>query len=247
MTVRVGADGRPCEPDFTEGLRTRPSVGHRSWPLGLSLFAVAAALTAGVAAVGLTRSSDEARAVGIRAGGCSLIDSLGSGIIVDEGMVLTSAHVVAGSTNVRVVVDDLELAATVDAFDPNADLALLRADVEGSVMEVESAPVEGGVSILAWSPDGGVEAIRSSVGRRLLVTIEDIYLEGHIEREAIELTTGVASGVSGAGVVDDAGHLVGIVYATSRGRDASFALDAPLLKKVIATSDGVPSPNGHCL
>ncbi|MCP4225530.1 MAG: trypsin-like peptidase domain-containing protein [Actinomycetia bacterium] len=226
----------------------RPTV------LAISLLAVAGALGAGLVLAGLsaTRSDPSgidavrARAVGIRAGGCSLVDGLGSGFIVDEGKVLTSAHVVAGATDVRVVVDGVELAASVDAFDPDADLALLRAEVDGDPVVVQAAPVESDVSILAWTPDGGVEAIPSTVARRLLVTIEDINLQGRTEREAIEVATGVARGVSGAGVVDADGHLVGIIYASSRERQASFAIDAPLLGELIETADGDPTPNGRC-
>ena len=208
----------------------------------------------------------EGSAVGIRAGGCSLVDEVGSGLIVGGvgdmdgvggvgrggeggGQIITSSHVVAGSTEVRVVVGGEEVPAIVDVFDPALDLAVLRAEVEGPDRRaVATAAVAPGaeVHVLAWTPDAGVEIVSTTVSRRLLVTIEDIYRQGEVERRAIELATGVDRGVSGAAVVDTEGRLVGVIYASSRERAASFALDHREVDQVLAAADGRPADPGRC-
>ncbi|MCP5028984.1 MAG: trypsin-like peptidase domain-containing protein [Actinomycetia bacterium] len=191
--------------------------------------------------------SIDAHGVGVRAGGCSLVDDLGSGVIMGNGVVLTSAHVVAGATDVRVVIDGREIPARVDAFDPDADLAVLQAQVTGPPTPIVRAPLDADVVIVAWTPDRGVETHATTLARRLLVTIEDIYIDSVVEREAIELARGVERGTSGAGVFDREGQLVGIVYGSSKERSASFALDAPVLERLIEESDGEPSPHGRCI
>ncbi|MCP3909638.1 MAG: trypsin-like peptidase domain-containing protein, partial [Actinomycetia bacterium] len=183
--------------------------------LGLTLAAmVLGARTAGWLGQGSEPSfspSIEAHAVGVRAGGCSLVDDLGSGVIVGHDMVLTSAHVVAGASDIRVVVDGREVSARVDTFDPEADLALLRAEAPGPPAVVVKAPLDADVVIVAWTPDDGLRRHRTKVTRRLLVTIEDIYVDALTERQAIELATSLERGTSGAGVFDRDGRLVGVV------------------------------------
>ncbi len=219
--------------------------------LGLTMVAMVAGATAAVwfgqASEPPFSPSIEAHAVGVRAGGCSLVDDLGSGVIVGRDMVLTSAHVVAGATDIRVVVDGREVSARVDAFDPDADLALLRAEAPGPAAVVVKAPLDAEVVIVAWTPDDGLRRLRTKVTRRLLVTIEDIYIDAPTERQAIELATSLERGTSGAGVFDRDGRLVGVVYGSSQDRDASFALDAPALQRLIEDSDGEPSPYGRCV
>ncbi len=243
-----------CAASPTTGAWSRCEVTapvKRRLVLGLTLAAmVLGARTAGSFGQGSEPSfspSIEAHAVGVRAGGCSLVDDLGSGVIVGRDMVLTSAHVVAGATDIRVVVDGREVSARVDTFDPEADLALLLAEAPGPPAVVVKAPLDADVVVVAWTPDDGLRRYRTRVTRRLLVTIEDIYIDALTERQAIELATSLERGTSGAGVFDRDGRLVGVVYGSSRDREASFALDAPALQRLIEDSDGEPSPHGRCV
>lgn len=185
-------------------------------------------------------------AVGIRTSGCGLADELGGGVRVAPGRILTSAHGVAGATAITVIDGDQDYRALVDVFDPEKDLAVLAAAVDGPQRPVGSASSGTAVWIATWTPTKGIELAAAEVSRRILVTIEDIYVDGEYQREAIELSTGLPRGASGSGVFTADGALVGVVYATSRERNASFALAEPELTAILQESDSEPDPNGRC-
>lgn len=180
-------------------------------------------------------------AVAVGAAGCSLIDSDGLGILAGPGQVLTAAHVVAGGSEVWIDVDGQRHPAHIDVIDTEVDLALLAVDIDAPTLDIGRAPLDGPVWLAA--PNGSVATV---LNRRLLVTIEDIYLAGQHERQAIEIGLGVERGTSGAGVVDAENRLVGVVYGTSRDRAAAFALDADELERVISAADGRPAAPVRC-
>ena len=70
--------------------------------------------------------------VGVAAEGCSLEPAFGTGVAVvhgDEVLVVTSAHTVAGSDEVSLRrPSGLAVSAEVVAFDPDRDVAVIRAD-----------------------------------------------------------------------------------------------------------------------
>lgn len=169
----------------------------------------------------------EASTVGVRAAGCEAIERIGTGVVVDGPtgpVVVTSAHTVTGAADITVIAGD-ETAAALLAFDPAADLALLTAP-EG----VETARVASDVNagdpgrLIVWEPDGRLVETDVEVTRTLRVTIEDIFVEADVERLAIEIDTATVRGDSGAPVFNDAGEVLGVVYARSREREASFAV-----------------------
>ena len=69
-------------------------------------------------------------AVRLQCNACSRIQS-GSGFFVGDGLIVTNAHVVAGSTRTEITTaDGAEAVGEVVAFDPSDDLALLRTDLD---------------------------------------------------------------------------------------------------------------------
>ncbi|MGB3735395.1 MAG: trypsin-like peptidase domain-containing protein [Ilumatobacter sp.] len=195
--------------------------------------------------------------VGVVAEGCGLAKSVGSGVVVDRGdgeaVVVTAAHTIKGATGVVVVdADGNENMARVVAFDKDADLAALTViGLAAPAVEVTTNPVsvvEGASgSILTWGRDDGVEEVPVVITKRLLVTIEDIYVDDVIERTALELAGPVAVGDSGGPVLDEAGDVVGIVYANSRGREqVGFATDQVEVAALLAAVGSATVANGTC-
>lgn len=175
--------------------------------------------------------------VGVVAEGCAgPTGVVGSGITIDRGgQVATVAHTVAGATSITVIDPrGNEFPATVSAFDKDADLALL--EVPGLAtppLAVGQARIDDATAVV-WSPDGGVRPVAVKVTKRLSITIEDIYVEEEVHRSGLELAGDIAVGDSGGAVTNEAGDVVGIIYARSRPRPrTAFATDHLELERLL--------------
>jgi len=165
--------------------------------------------------------------VGIRAAGCESTDRFGTGVIVagpDGPIIVTSAHTVTGSTAIAVIAGR-EHPAELLAFDPASDLALLSAPETAHPAPVAQTIDAGDRGrLVVWEPDGRFVETEVEIRRLLRVTIEDIFVEAEVERLAFEIDGTTTRGDSGAPVFDDAGRVLGVIYARSRERPASFAV-----------------------
>jgi hypothetical protein len=175
----------------------------------------------------------------------------GSGSVVGPELVATNAHVVAGEqeTSVERHPEGERLPATVVAFDPNRDLAILR--VPG--LDRPALPIaeiaEGGVGGVFGHPGGGPLRIAPfEVGREVTARGTDIY-DGHAyEREVLFLSAGLMPGDSGAPLVDPSGRVVGVAFAIAPDKpDVAYALTASELLAVLATAGSGAVDTGPCL
>jgi S1-C subfamily serine protease len=179
---------------------------------------------------------------------------VGSGWVVAPGRVATNAHVVAGADRVSVSVRGTgrEHSARVVAFDPRRDVAVL--DVSGL-----SAPAvgrgaaldTGSQAALAGFPgDQGLWVGAARVRDVLLAKGADIYGNPGVSRQIYSLRAEVRRGASGGPVIDRAGHVVGMVFATSLDDpDTGYALTldeiSPVLRSGVLTSSAVST--GQCV
>jgi S1-C subfamily serine protease len=172
-------------------------------------------------------------AAGLRTSGCRNRLGTGSGVFVtvdgvDEPLLLTSAHVVKGATEITVYRGDATGRGTIVAFDPEMDLAYLS--VEGleaaHAGTIDSHDVEAGDSGVAYlARDGRIVSLPVTIKRRVNIRTEDIYLQGETLRPGYELVADIDTGDSGGAVVVD-GNVVGVVWARSREVvDRSYAID----------------------
>lgn len=187
-------------------------------------------------------------AVGVEASGCSLVPALGSGAVLARERVMTSAHTVAGASAL-VVIDSagIRRAATLVGFDPRVDLAVLAVPgLDADPLPVSNAAGGEAGWVLTWRADDRFEASPMTVTKRLVVTIEDIYVDEIVERRAIELDADLSHGDSGAAVVTTSGEVVGIVYAASRSRRAGFALDGNEIATALAAAGPTTVDAGPC-
>jgi S1-C subfamily serine protease len=146
---------------------------------------------------------------------------LGSGWIAAEGTVVTNAHVVAGGDEVEIQqLDGSEVPGTVVLFDPDTDVAVIRASgLTGPVLKLEATIQDRGTpgATLGYpgEADGEFVPKRAAVQASYTATGRDIYGRGRVDREVYELRSPVRQGDSGGPFVLPDGRVAGVVFAAS--------------------------------
>lgn len=174
----------------------------------------------------------------------------GSGWVVGPDLVLTNAHVVAGETETVVQRSDgSEVNAQVVAFDPRRDIAVLR------VAGLNRAPLalvdvaEGANGAVFGHPGGGpLVASPFQVARKVTATGTDIYDRERTERKVLILSSNLAPGDSGGGLVNPRGQVVGMAFAIAPDKPGvAYALDPEEIRPVLAGDLSQPVDTGPCL
>lgn len=190
-----------------------------------------------------------ASGVGVIAEGCSLVASLGSGVVIERSsQVATAAHTIRGASMLTVIdADGQEHSATVTSFDKDSDLALLDVPtLTAPPLGIGTARV-GPATAITWRRSDGVTQRLVGVTRLLKINIEDIYADEVVQRSGLEVDGDVLVGQSGGPIVDASGDVIGIIYATSKDRDAvGFATDHTELRDLIEDRSAAGVGNGRC-
>lgn len=147
----------------------------------------------------------------------------GSGFVAGADLVVTNAHVVAGEPRTEVETNDgRQLSATVVAFDPERDLAVLRVRNlrRFALPFADGAP--GTTGAVFGHPGGGPLRIAPA---RIAETVNaagtDIYRTGRTNRRVHVLAADLAPGDSGGPLVDQQGRLVGVAFAVDPGQEST--------------------------
>jgi S1-C subfamily serine protease len=113
-------------------------------------------------------------------------------------------------------------------FDPNLDVALLRAPkLDAPALRFAAAdPRRGTVGAALGFPGGGrLTVLPPAVARRLEATGRDIYGDHLVERDVLELRAEIAQGDSGGPLMLADGTVGGLVFAEARtDPDVGYAL-----------------------
>ena len=155
--------------------------------------------------------------VKIEGRGCGGI-VLGSGFVAARGFVITNAHVVAGVSNPVVKDNSGAHPGTVVWFDPNLDMAVLRAsNLDGPPLPITSANAERGVGgvVMGYPGGGSLTVVPAAVLEEFIATGRNIYNQGTTDRNVYELQTDVVPGNSGGPFIDSEGKVTGLVFAQS--------------------------------
>jgi S1-C subfamily serine protease len=176
----------------------------------------------------------------------------GSGFVVADGAVVTNAHVVAGSSSVRVETGGQSLPATVTEYDPEVDLAVLRVPgLRAPALHFAGAPADSGDDAIAagYPMDGPFTLTPARVRARIELRGPDIYSANTVTREVYTLRAAVRPGNSGGPLLARDGTVLGVVFgAAIDNPDVGFALTAAEVQPVIAQglADTGAADTGAC-
>lgn len=174
----------------------------------------------------------------------------GSGFVAGPGLIVTNAHVVAGESETVVQRSDgSEVRATVVAFDPQRDLAVLSApDLDRPALGRVDVEVGASGAVFGHPGGGPLRAAPFEVGRTVDATGRDIYDRDRTERKVLILASSLAPGDSGAALIDARGRVVGVAFAIAPDRPGvAYALDIEELEVVLAGDLTRAVDTGPCL
>lgn len=201
-----------------------------------------------VAIIGTNRAPDRPtqvdRPVAIATMPCSpSLQTTSSGFLIEEGIVITVAHAIYESREFAIQDSTGEWhRATVQHMDLERDLAVLAVDnLAVSPMQLVTAVAGDSVRMLNGAASGVVDG---EILRQVRITTEVIGdLDQKSQRSGYELSVDILGGDSGAAIVDDDENLVGVVFARSTRRDASWATSASEVQEIRDRSGG---PEWEC-
>lgn len=142
----------------------------------------------------------------------------GSGTVVDDGIVVTNAHVVAGVASPEVVGADGAYAAIPIWFDPDLDIAILAAEgladaplaLAGEVLQDNNA-----AAVIGY-PGGGHLTIEDGVIiDHVTASGRNIYNRGLVFRNIYEVQAEVLPGNSGGPLIAADGTVAGVIFGSS--------------------------------
>ncbi len=198
--------------------------------------------------------------------------AVGSAVLIDGDRLLTAAHVVAGAEQVALLMaadlpgdrswpalapSTLLVGATpasVVAFDPDLDLALIEIGDDGTgstdrSRSIEPPPLD---LVSAGSPVTihGVtnpDPIDGIVAERTIIVADQVRGSERVRRDGYRLDTITGRGDSGAGVWSGDGRLVGLVFAVSSdAADRTWAVSSKEIERFLNQAEASPPSTFVC-
>ena len=173
----------------------------------------------------------------------------GSGWFATHDLVVTAAHVVAGedATTVQIPRGFGFRQATVVAFDPRNDVAVLRVHGGPAVAPLRLADPRPGaaVAILGYPENGPLTATPGRIGRTAVVLTSDAYGHGPVPRTITALAGHVRHGDSGGPAVDRAGAVESTIFAARIGAPSGYGVPASFVRRALASAKSAVS-TGAC-
>jgi len=221
-------------PEVFDALRPAPDVGATPGESGLSAD---------------TATAVKSSTVKVEGEACGRIQE-GSGFFVSPRLVVTNAHVVAGESETKLELADGDVVrATVVAFDPDRDLAVLRTDDTGITPLSLRHAEEGDTGGVFGHPGGGpLEISPFRVSDQIPAVGRNIYDRGQTRRQVLVLASELAPGDSGSALVDPQGEVVGVAFAVAPDKPGvAYALAIEELEPVLAGDLSRARDTGDCL
>lgn len=178
-------------------------------------------------------------AVRIRNVGCSSL-STGSGFAIDATTLITNKHVVADSADLQVsTYDGRDIDVTAAETADLADLAVVRTaeELPSSPSLATADPVRGEAVTVVGYPQGGLLTVTE--GQVIGATTDPL---NENLGQVLVTDAPVEPGSSGSAVLNEAGEVVGVVYAKSAAGQ-SFIVPVSTLVDLLADDEAfVPAP-----
>ena len=177
----------------------------------------------------------------VEADGCGGLLT-GSGFVAEPGLVVTNAHVVAGTRRVAVIDGGTARSADVVSFDPQTDVAVLRvAGLREPALPLatdEQARGTGG-AVLGFPGGGSLKVGSAAVLQSAEAEGRDIYNQGLTTRAIYVLQATVRPGSSGGPFILADGRVAGVVFARSvSDGEVGYALRASEVVDDLAVASG---------
>ena len=185
--------------------------------------------------------------------GCARVQE-GSAFAIGRDRVMTNAHVVAGTSRIVVLApgDAKRRTAVVVAFDPAADVAVLRVPgltLPGLAFQAGARPAQPS-AVLGFPRNGPFSATPVRVRSERTLVGQDIYGKGRVARDVVAVRGSVQPGNSGGPLVSEQGRVLGVIFAASlTDTDTGYAL-APAQVSGVAKrglARDAPVPTGACV
>jgi S1-C subfamily serine protease len=175
----------------------------------------------------------------------------GSGWVAGAELVVTNAHVVAGTDDTTVTprAGSPELDAEAVHYEPRNDLALLR--VPGlalAPLQLVPEPRPGtSAAVLGYPENGPFSASAARIGRTGEVISQDSYGRGPVRRPMTPFRGAVRSGNSGGPAVDGAGDVLTTVFAAKLGggTPGGYGISNEIVRRALG-GDLEPIGTGPC-
>jgi S1-C subfamily serine protease len=147
----------------------------------------------------------------------------GTGFVIGPELVMTNAHVVAGTEETGVEVVNRrgriqELEADVVLYDPKVDVAVLRVpELTAEPLPFEPRPAQAGQDaiVVGYPLDGPFTATAGKVRQQINLRGPDIYETGEVTRDVYTIRAVVRSGNSGGPMIDPQGRVTGVVFGAA--------------------------------
>jgi len=178
-------------------------------------------------------------------GNCSA-DHEGTGFVVASGLVITNAHVVAGSAGVTV--DGRR--GQVVLFDPNQDVAVISVStLSWPVLRLASGPLSlGPAAVVGFPLNGALSIAPAGVAGEVSAATRDIYASTVLARSMIVVNGDVQPGNSGSPLLQGGG-VVGMVFSKSLTLPlTAYAItNAVIRSEVLRVTAPRPVSSGVCV
>ncbi len=178
-------------------------------------------------------------------------DMVGSAVVIDRHYLITAAHNVAGSEGGLTVTFEggAEHPATLVGIDFDRDLALLRVPtVDGPILTVADA-IAGESGRLIRLRGQAERAETSFTDAEHVVAVRrNIYDEPtEVRRDNVRVRARAGVGYSGGPLLNDQGQMIGVVYASARFDETTYATAASEINVFLSSIDSTAeSSSGRC-
>ena len=175
----------------------------------------------------------------------------GSGWVARPGVVVTNAHVVAGTddTVVQEGGEDPKLDAQAVYFDATNDIAVLRVDgLDARALRIVPEPKAGtSGAVLGYPENGPYDVEPARLGPTDAVNSEDAYGRGPVRRTITTFRARVREGNSGGPVVDGGGNVLTTVFAATVGgaQQGGYGVPNDVVRSALGAARG-PVSTGPC-
>ena len=178
----------------------------------------------------------------------------GTGFVIGPELVMTNAHVVAGTdeTSVEVVNSrgrTREMSAAVISYDPSTDLAVLYVrGLQAPPLQFAAEPAAIGddAIVLGYPLDGPFTPTAAKIRDRIQLRGPNIYDSGEVTREVYTVRAVVRSGNSGGPMIRPDGKVIGVVFgAALDDSETGFVLTAAQVKPTLERAPDAHPPGRH--